>query len=483
MIASWMIYAGAVTAVLALAAALLDHAAGSALRQRRWIWVTALGLSLGIPVWSLISAGGDTAAAAADRPDANVVSSARAPLGRAGEVIADLIARAEPVALGRLDAVLGFVWVASAVAALGVYVLGAWSITRRRRSWPEAAIDGERVLVAPTTGPAVVGAFRPAIVVPEWSLRLPDEQRALMLEHERQHVVSRDPLVLHAAALAVVAMPWNIAAWWMMRRLRLAIELDCDARVLAAGRDARAYGNLLLDVCARRLRVGALLSPALFERTSSLTRRILAMHPRRSRFAAARLTLGAAVAVGMTFVACDVPSPEAVAPSGRNEPTGGVYANANGLTGDRTTTTRAIVARYFPAVARGEGGPSILFITKAATGKVVLTEARPAGTPGPRIARPATSRQRGAADSARSTSGQVAASGTVRLSALPVQRRRVGAAGGGPFTGSFLATLRPEDIASVDVSKHEAGAVAPNAVSLVTITLKPGAVLAQATRP
>jgi beta-lactamase regulating signal transducer with metallopeptidase domain len=108
------------------------------------------------------------------------------------------------------------------------------------------------VLLAPAIGPAVVGALRPTIVVPEWSLDLSDEQRALMLAHEREHVRARDPLVLHAAAMVALLMPWNVAAWWLNRRLRLAVELDCDARVLAGGRDARSYGALLLDVCARR---------------------------------------------------------------------------------------------------------------------------------------------------------------------------------------------------------------------------------------
>jgi len=38
-----------------------------------------------------------------------------------------------------------------------------------------------------------------------------------------------------------------------------------------------------------------------------------------------------------------------------------------------------------------------------------------------------------------------------------------------------IGALAPNDIATVDVSKHAAGTAAPNAVSIVTITLKPGA--------
>ena len=142
-----------------------------------------------------------------------------------------------------------------------------------------------------------------------------------MLDHEREHVTARDPTVLQAAALIAVLMPWNVVTWWLLRRLRLAVELDCDARVLAAGRDSRAYGNLLLDVCARRVRSGVVLSPALFERTSSLARRIMAMQPVRPRFGRTRFTLGTAVALAVVVLACDMPSPEVVAPDGKNQAT------------------------------------------------------------------------------------------------------------------------------------------------------------------
>ena len=51
----------------------------------------------------------------------------------------------------------------------------------------------------------------------------------MMLAHEEEHVRARDPWLLAAAGLALVAVPWNIAAWLVVRRLRLALR--------AAGRD------------------------------------------------------------------------------------------------------------------------------------------------------------------------------------------------------------------------------------------------------
>ena len=38
-----------------------------------------------------------------------------------------------------------------------------------------------------------------------------------------------------------------------------------------------------------------------------------------------------------------------------------------------------------------------------------------------------------------------------------------------------VGALQPNDIATIDVSKHAPGSLAPNAVSIVTIVLKPGA--------
>jgi beta-lactamase regulating signal transducer with metallopeptidase domain len=48
-------------------------------------------------------------------------------------------------------------------------------------------------------------------------------------------------------------MPWNAALWYMGRRLRLAIEVDCDHRVMRHGDlDLRSYAELLITIGARR---------------------------------------------------------------------------------------------------------------------------------------------------------------------------------------------------------------------------------------
>jgi beta-lactamase regulating signal transducer with metallopeptidase domain len=489
MIIGWMTYSLIVSLALAVSASVLDRATSGALRQRRWIWVFALALSAGIPGWQLAASRlGNPPDTIAPQAASDTRAKTAAPsIWTASQLgLAELIARADTRSLGAVSVALAWAWIAAIFVAATGYAATAWSLTRRRRSWRKVVVDGESVWLAAATGPAVIGALRPTIVVPEWSLTLPPDQRALMLEHERQHVRARDPLLLQAAAFVSVLMPWNLVAWWLVRRLRLAIELDCDARVLAAGRDSRAYGNLLIDVCERRLRSGVVLAPALFERTSSLTRRILAMHPRRPRFVPARVTLGFAAALALVVLACDMPSPEAVAPDGKNQATKRLYGDVQ-LVAAPTPDAKGFVSEYFPAVARGEGGPTILFVVKSATGAVVLTEAKRAGEGGqfktqldrPSEERNVTPHEAGAArqdlvrtDSVAGTELRVAG---VRRGAAEqnLVMFKVRAAQQGLPVG--VSALQPNDIATVDVSKHAAGTLAPNAVSIVTIVLKPGA--------
>jgi hypothetical protein len=49
------------------------------------------------------------------------------------------------------------------------------------------------------------------------------------------------------------------------------------------------------------------------------------------------------------------------------------------------------------------------------------------------------------------------------------------------YSPDAVGALQPNDIATVDVSKHAAGVLAPNAVSIVTVVLKPGAAVPPAT--
>jgi hypothetical protein len=103
-------------------------------------------------------------------------------------------------------------------------------------------------------------------------------------------------------------MPWNPALWWQHRRLRLAVETDCDARVLAAGASPRAYGLALLRTAGAPAFL-SLLTLAWGERTTDLERRILAMSARRPTFRVLRSLPLLAAALAAALVACEAADP------------------------------------------------------------------------------------------------------------------------------------------------------------------------------
>jgi hypothetical protein len=126
-----------------------------------------------------------------------------------------------------------------------------------------------------------------------------------------------------SARLALGA--YGVGTWSISRRRQFWREAAIDGQPV-----------LLARPPGRRVRSGAMLSPALFERSSYLTRQILAMYPSRSRFAVARFALGAAAAAGIALVACDAPSSGALAPDGTNQASTRLYGDVATATANRT---------------------------------------------------------------------------------------------------------------------------------------------------
>ncbi len=99
------------------------------------------------------------------------------------------------------------------------------------------------------------------IVVPIWALELRPSALALLLEHEHEHIRARDHWLLAGGLGLLLLFPINPFLWWQFSRLKLAIEMDCDARVLSGRQDVRSYAALLLDV-GRRCRSSRLVFAA-----------------------------------------------------------------------------------------------------------------------------------------------------------------------------------------------------------------------------
>ena len=222
--------------------------------------------------------------------------------------------RAIEFASGRIPAyvatVAAIAWIMVSAMLLALYVIVNVKVARARRRWPRERLQGVDVRVAPNAGPAVIGVLRAEIVVPRSLMeRSADEQR-LILAHEHEHLSSRDNVLLGAACAVVIALPWHPAVWYVLARLRLAIELDCDARVLRHGAAARSYGALLIDMAAQGagIRVGTL---ALADRPTHLERRLLAMRSHKTRFVLVRAGALSAAAGLLVLAACEAKMPTA----------------------------------------------------------------------------------------------------------------------------------------------------------------------------
>lgn len=217
-----------------------------------------------------------------------------------------LVSNAAADAIRPIENLIPLLWLLASISLL-VFGLVVWAnLYRQRQYWHERTIDGTPVLISPDCGPAVLGIWTGRIVIPAWLLELAEPLRAMVLKHEREHLRARDPGLLFIAALALVIQPWNPALWWQLRRLRLAIEMDCDARVLNDGADMERYGLLLLAVGQRTSRTLATVA-ALAENRTSIARRIANMTASNEAPSRRRVILWAAMATAAIAVACNVP--------------------------------------------------------------------------------------------------------------------------------------------------------------------------------
>src|SRR5471030_2273762 len=101
---------------------------------------------------------------------------------------------------------------------------------------------------SPHTGPALVGLWRPFIVVPvDFDRHYTLQERKLILAHERAHARSRDPLA-NATAAALRCLSWfNPLVHIAERLMRADQELACDAEVVRRHPNARrSYANAML---------------------------------------------------------------------------------------------------------------------------------------------------------------------------------------------------------------------------------------------
>lgn len=306
MIAVWMLYCIGIGLAFVVVGHALEKGLHLAGRPTRWAWVVALVGSYLVPVAAWVR---PEAFATFPAPIPVAVESSGPSSLQASSTTSTILDQpASPFSLSDLDVPLRWGWGLASVAMLFVLAVAVARLVSQRRRWRQAAVDGRLVFVSSNMGPAVVGVWGPRVVLPEWALALPAHDRELMLAHEEQHVRASDPVLLAAGFLAVLLAPWNLALWWQWRRLRLAVEMDCDARVLAQGRSAPAYGELLLEV-GRRRATHLLGAAALGEPASFLESRIRRMLSGVPRWRWAGVTVALVVTAAAIIGACEAPRP------------------------------------------------------------------------------------------------------------------------------------------------------------------------------
>jgi TonB family protein len=294
-VTAWLIYCVVIAGTLTVGAAAWERSARWSGGAVRWGWLAALAGSVTLPwLLRLLPERGwaeavPVAAALRLEPVALTTSGATGPLWSVQDVGAAL-------------------WVLASAVVLGYVALLLLGLVRARRRWCVAQLEGGPVLMSHAVGPAAVGVRRGMVVLPSWVLELDAELRSLLLRHERAHVEAGDPRLLLGALVLLAAMPWNPVVWLQVVRLRNAIELDCDARVLSTGADPERYGSLLLEVGRRRSR-GTFVMATFAEPRVFLEQRIrrIARWPLERRPLRAALFAATAVFLFVAALSCGDP--------------------------------------------------------------------------------------------------------------------------------------------------------------------------------
>ena len=250
MIAAWMLWsigAGMLLLVAGLAAEKLFEG------RRRWVWVAAGVGTVLLTAVRLFPGGGTelenpagglaiSGVAAPVITDAGAWEAMEAAPGTLANTSSPgfpQVTIPQDSVLHSLDGTLLPAWLALSAGLALWALIGALRLNRRRRSWEPGTLLGQPVLWSRNTGPAIVGLRRPAVVLPSWVGEVEASQQKLILAHEEEHRRADDGIVRFAMAALTIAFPWNPFLWLHYRRLCLAIELDCDHRVVKRLPDRR----------------------------------------------------------------------------------------------------------------------------------------------------------------------------------------------------------------------------------------------------
>lgn len=151
------------------------------------------------------------------------------------------------------------------------------------------------------TGPAIIGLWRPVILVPATLLNLQPQELEMLLRHELAHIARRDAWWNFLAIFLETVLFFHPGIWWMTRRLRVTRERLADELALSSDGDRQILAEALLNLAE-----GSIPRTVLAARGGELSERIRALvkvgSPRRPV-----LVIPALMALALTiggFIAC-----------------------------------------------------------------------------------------------------------------------------------------------------------------------------------
>lgn len=301
MIASWMVFSIVTGCAFTMAALAADRLATVGRQAHRFAWFTAMVVT---SCWPAI-----TFARSALFPVRDSSGGGLLPVSGAHRLNTIIVSAPMWDVSPYWSALILLAWGVLTTWLVARLVFAILYIRRSQITWRSLDIDGMSVRIASDAGPAVIGLWSMDVVVPEWVLAMSQPERELILRHEAEHRKARDPYLLLIATMLTALFPWNPTLWFQARRLRIAIEIDCDARVLQSHPRWRDYALLLLTIAQRQASRTRQFAAALSEPTLNLERRITAMRtkPTFSPFRSACLSVAA---VASFALACAVEKPE-----------------------------------------------------------------------------------------------------------------------------------------------------------------------------
>jgi beta-lactamase regulating signal transducer with metallopeptidase domain len=308
---SWMFYSMVASLLMGLAALAFERSAQIRARPTRWLWAMCMVASVAvlfIPATESVQLPETT--------HSEPATSSQTILAPLTAISTEMSRLALPTIHDHqtpwseaVSTPLDWAWrIASMALALVIFASGIHLAWRRRR-WHRGHMAGTAVYISEDCGPAVVGFLRPHIVAPRWLTKLPAEEQELVIAHERSHIGAHDAQLLTLALCLLVCMPLNLVLWWQLRRLRLAVEIDCDARVLGLGYPVARYSETLIAI-GERHSANYAIAMASYGSKSFLEQRIRKMLRKKTRQARLSALALAALGAGLAVCAAEVAPPK-----------------------------------------------------------------------------------------------------------------------------------------------------------------------------